>query len=121
MFSECIRFTVIDILVLFVAFLCTSGFKIRYNMQIQINFELLTTDYDEKDGEWWCTSNFRDESKRKVSKGHLKCLDLIAQNFTDDTQATGFTTPNTTSLLHVGNIMNPHQNLKIVNDILLAT
>lgn len=90
-------------------------------MQIQINVQLLTTDYDEKDGEWWCTSNFRDESKRKVSKGHLKCLDLIAQNFTDDTQATGFTTPNTTSLLHVGNIINPHQNLKIVNDILLAT
>ena len=92
MFSECFRFTVVDILVLFVAFLCTSGFKVRYNMQIQINFQFLTTDYDEKDGEWWCTSNFRDESNRKVSKGHLKCLDLIAQNFTDDAQAIGFTT-----------------------------
>ena len=97
MFSECFRFTVVNIMVFFVAFLCTAGSKARYNMQIQINFQFLTTDYDEKDGEWWCTSNFRDEANRKVSKGHLKCLDLIAQNFTDDAQAMGFTTSSTTS------------------------
>ena len=95
MFSECIYSSIACILVLFITFFCTSGFILTQNFHIQVNFQFLTTDYGEKDGQWWCTSTFRDESKRKISKGHSKCLKLIAQNFTGNDQAMGFTSPST--------------------------